>query len=148
MAPKPPASATAEPDMPAKMMLATTLAWPRPPGIQPTSSLAVSKIFSVILPAFIRLPARMNRGTAISRKESMPLTIFWPMTTKGYPRDRHPSTAEAPMEMLIGTPMTRRSTNAIRKITISVSLPYTCARLPRAFSATCSAICRRDSSAI
>ena len=86
----------------------------------------------------------MNRGTAISRKESMPLTIFWPMTTKGYPRD----TAEAPMGMLIGTPMTRRSTNAIRKITISVSLPYTCARLPRAFSATCSAICRRDSNAI
>ena len=69
--------------MPAKMMLATTLAWPRPPGIQPTSSLAVSKIFSVILPAFIRLPARMNRGTAMSRKESTPLTIFWPMTTRG-----------------------------------------------------------------
>ena len=63
-------------------------------------------------------------------------------------RQAPPSTAEAPMEMLIGTPMTRRSTNAIRKITISVSLPYTCARLPRAFSATCSAICRRDSSAI
>ena len=52
------------------------------------------------------------------------------------------------MEMLIGTPMTRRSTNAIRKITISVSLLYTCAPAAPAFSTTCSAICRRDSSAI
>ena len=76
MAPRPPASATAEPDMPAKIMLATTLEWASPPGIQPTSSLAVSKIFSVILPAFIRLPARINSGTAISKNESAPLTIF------------------------------------------------------------------------
>ena len=68
--------ATALPDIPAKITLATTLAWPKPPGIQPTSSLQASKIFSVILPAFIRLPARMNSGTAISRKESTPLTIF------------------------------------------------------------------------
>ena len=79
----PAVSAWEDPEMPAKIIDTSTLAWPRPPGIQPTSSLAVSKSFSVILPAFIRLPARMNRGTAISKKESIPLTIFCPMTTRG-----------------------------------------------------------------
>jgi hypothetical protein len=37
----------------------------------------------VVMPAlFIRLPARMKKGTASSGKLSMPLTMRW-MTTKG-----------------------------------------------------------------
>ena len=38
--PRPPASATAVPDMPAKITLPMTLTWPRPPFSQPTSASA------------------------------------------------------------------------------------------------------------
>jgi hypothetical protein len=38
--PRPPASATAVPDMPAKITEPATLTWPSPPRIQPTSATA------------------------------------------------------------------------------------------------------------
>jgi hypothetical protein len=62
MVPSPPASAMAAPDIPAKMMLAITLAWPRPPGMWPMSDVAKRKSRRVMPPVFIRLPARMKNG--------------------------------------------------------------------------------------
>ena len=70
--PRPAASATAEPDMPAKIMLAMTLTWPSPPWIRPTQSWATPKIRCVIPPVFIRLPARMKNGTARRGNEAVP----------------------------------------------------------------------------
>ena len=64
--PMPTASAIAEPDMPAKMMLATTLTCPRPPRNLPTSTWQNLSKRSVRLPLFMRSAARMNRGTASS----------------------------------------------------------------------------------
>ena len=46
--PSPPASATADPDMPAKIMLAMTLTWPRSPGTDPTMLRASRKMRSVM----------------------------------------------------------------------------------------------------
>ena len=65
--PEPAASASAEPDMPAKMMLCTTLTWARPPRKRPTSALQKRSSRSMMLPAFMNSAARMNSGIASSR---------------------------------------------------------------------------------
>ena len=62
--PLPAASAMAEPDMPAKMMLCTTFTWPSPPRKRPTSKLQKRSSRSVIVPAFISPAEKMNSGTA------------------------------------------------------------------------------------
>ncbi len=67
--PRPAASATADPDMPAKIMLPITLTCARPPRIRPTRRLATANIRSVVPPTFIRLPARMKNGIASRGKE-------------------------------------------------------------------------------
>ena len=64
--PSPPASATADPLMPEKTIDATTLACPRPPGIEPTQAEQARKIFRVTPPVFISLAARMKKGIASS----------------------------------------------------------------------------------
>ena len=67
--PRPPMSATALPDIPAKIMLAITLTWPRPPGIQPINASAKSKMRRVTPPVFINRPASVNSGKARSRND-------------------------------------------------------------------------------
>ena len=64
--PVPTASAMAEPDMPAKMMLWTTLTCARPPRKRPTIALQNCSRRSVMLPVFMNSAARMNSGTASS----------------------------------------------------------------------------------
>ena len=64
--PEPAASAMAEPDMPAKMMLWTTLTWARPPRKRPTSALQKRSSRSVMLPEFMISAERMKSGTASS----------------------------------------------------------------------------------
>ena len=66
--PRPAASATAEPLIPAKTMLARTFACPRPPGIQPISVLQKRKILVVMDPVFMSLPASRKKGIARSVK--------------------------------------------------------------------------------
>ena len=66
MRPMPTASAMADPDMPAKIMLATTLTWPRPPRKRPTSTRQNCNSRSVRLPMFMRSAARMKSGIASS----------------------------------------------------------------------------------
>jgi hypothetical protein len=76
IAPRPPASAMAVPDMPEKMMLARMLAWPSPPVMWPTALSANSKMRRVMPPVFMMLPARMKKGTAMSGNESpMPIAM-------------------------------------------------------------------------
>ena len=59
-------SATAEPFIPAKIMLTTTLTWASPPRIRPTSSRLRSTRRSVILPWFINSPVSRKKGMAMS----------------------------------------------------------------------------------
>ena len=77
--PRPAASATADPLIPAKTTLASTLACPKPPGIHPTSPLQKSKIRLVILPTFISFPAIRKNGIAIRENPLTPFTIFCTM---------------------------------------------------------------------
>ena len=81
--PRPHTSATADPDIPAKMALATILTWASPPGIKPITARAKRKMRVVIPPAFITDPAKMKRGMATMGNELAPLTIRWKMTVKG-----------------------------------------------------------------
>ena len=83
MAPSPPASATAAPDMPAKITEAPTFTCPSPPRIHPTRASAKLKIRSVMPEVFIRLPARMKNGTASSGKLSTPLMTRCATTIAG-----------------------------------------------------------------
>ena len=83
IAPRPPASATAAPDMPAKITDAPTFTWPSPPRIHPTRASAKLKIRSVMPAVFIRLPARMKNGTASKGKLSTPLIMRCATTIGG-----------------------------------------------------------------
>lgn len=74
--PKPAASATAEPLIPANTTLAKILTWPRPPGIQPTRALQKLKILCVMLPTFINFPASRKNGMASNVKLFTPVAIF------------------------------------------------------------------------
>jgi hypothetical protein len=66
--PEPAASASAEPDMLAKMMLCTTLTCASPPRKRPTMALQKRSSLSMMLPVFMNSAARMNSGMASSRK--------------------------------------------------------------------------------
>jgi hypothetical protein len=60
------ASASAEPDMLAKMMLCTTLTCANPPRKRPTMALQKCSSLSMMLPVFMNSAARMNSGIASS----------------------------------------------------------------------------------
>ena len=60
------ASASAEPDMLAKMTLCTTLTCARPPRKRPTIALQKCSSLSMMLPVFMNSAARMNSGIASS----------------------------------------------------------------------------------
>ena len=64
--PEPAASAIAEPDMPAKMMLCTTFTCASPPRKRPTIASQKRSSRSVIVPLFMISAARMKSGTASS----------------------------------------------------------------------------------
>jgi len=68
--PIPAASATAEPDMPEKITLATTLTWPSPPRNRPTTAAQKPSSRSLIVPAFMIAAATMKSGTARMMKLS------------------------------------------------------------------------------
>ena len=54
-----------------------------PPVIQPTQASARFNSFSDIPPEPIRTPMVMKKGTAISEKELIPLTICWVRVASG-----------------------------------------------------------------
>jgi hypothetical protein len=85
MAPRLAVSATAVPEMPAKIMEATMLAWARPPWMCPTRALQNRIILSEMPPRFMRLPARMKPGMHRRTKTSMPEYIFCGITMSGMP---------------------------------------------------------------
>src|SRR6056297_326788 len=116
MEPSPPASATAAPDMPAKITEAPTLTCPRPPRIQPTSASAKLKIRSVMPALFIRLPARMKNGTASKGKLSTPLMTLC-ATIRGGTSPIRMKSAEPPASaMATGTPQSSRTPIRINRI--------------------------------
>jgi len=81
-------SATAVPEIPENSMEPVTLASPSPPRICPTSALEKRVIWSVMPPAFIRLPASTKPGIHSNTNTSMPAYIFCGITTSGNPAAR------------------------------------------------------------
>ena len=62
--PIPAASTTAAPDIPEKISILKMLAWPSPPGRNPTSVSAKRKMRMEMPAVFMSLAARMNSGMA------------------------------------------------------------------------------------
>ena len=99
------ASATADPVMPAKTMHEKIVAWASPPRIRPTIRSAKRRSPLVISPRSIRSPPRMKRGMARRGKASVPMNIFWGITTSGIPcMTRTPPRAVTPMASATGMP--------------------------------------------
>jgi hypothetical protein len=120
IAPRPPASATAAPDIPAKITEAPTFTWPRPPRIQPISALANSKIRSVIPAVFMRLPARIKNGTASSGNESTPFIMRWATTISGTVPKKMMKRAEDPARAIAtGTPIAIMPNSSTKRMTMS-----------------------------
>ncbi len=105
------ASATAEPEMPPIMKLRTIETWARPPAIQPVSSRANLTRRSVMPVAFIRLPARMKKGTARSGKFCVAVAIFCSATVGGIvPVRTKTGIAAIISAKATGRPATRKTT--------------------------------------
>src|SRR5574341_674536 len=99
------ASATAEPVMPAKIMQEKIVAWASPPRMRPTMRSAKRRRPLVISPFSIRSPPRTKSGMANRGKASVPMNIFWGITTKGIPSmTRMPPSAVTPMARETGMP--------------------------------------------
>lgn len=114
--PSPARSASAAPDMPAKIMLAATLTCARPPRMGLNKALANANMRSVTPPAFIRLPASTKNGTASRVKRSMPSIIRRGMTLSGISAISRATIVAMPMEMLTGTRSTMSATRMINRV--------------------------------
>ncbi len=79
-------SAMAEPDTPPKNSEDSTLTWPRPPRMRPTSDEASAIRRSEMPPRSINSPAKMNNGIAISDAEPLPAEICCTSTIAGRSR--------------------------------------------------------------
>ena len=74
------AIATLEPEIAPKSTHASTVATPKPPGIQPTSASAKRKSCAISPVRSMRKPAKMNSGIAISEYRAMKLKNARKMT--------------------------------------------------------------------
>ena len=103
--------------MPEKIIEEITETWPSPPGMWPTSARAKRKIRLVIPPVFIRLPARMKKGTASSVKPVVPEYMrCGSMASKlPCPRPTKKPTAVSPMATAMGRSK-RMSSSRTRKM--------------------------------
>jgi hypothetical protein len=111
MGPRPAASATEEPDIPPKIILAKMETAPRPPRIQPTMEPAKSKSNCEVPLFSIMYPPNIKRGIATSKKESKdPYIMLGNMVRRlGLTIDTA-TTAAIPMEMEIGIPKITKET--------------------------------------
>ena len=75
--PRPTASETADPVIPAKIMAARMFTCPSPPRTWPTRALQNRKILSVSPVALAKRPARRKKGMASRGKEFTPYTMRW-----------------------------------------------------------------------
>src|SRR5574340_789710 len=98
--------ASADPVSIASIVFETTVAWPNPPRMWPTTELANATSRSAMPPRFMSSPARMKNGIAMSGNESMPLNMLLGTTRSGAasPMTKVASTDAMPMENTIGTP--------------------------------------------
>ena len=121
IAPRPPASDTAVPDIPAKITLDKMFTWPRPPGSQPTTFIQNANSFLVMPPVFISFAAKRNSGIASSVKEFVPVYRYCVRILHFIPEvatiSAHPVNA---MLMYTGTFSRNSSSIQIRITTIMV----------------------------
>ncbi len=115
-------SASADPVIPANNMLATMLAWARPPLNRPTRAFANRTSRMVMPPRFMISPASTKNGTAIKGKESMPLNMLFGIMIIGMPAPTIsiPVSEANPIANTMGIPPARNAS-----MTINMTIPTT-----------------------
>jgi hypothetical protein len=97
-------AAIADPVTAAKIIEATIVTIPNPPGQCPTrDSEKLVSLFD-IPPAAIRSPARIKRGIAMKAKLSTPVNIRCTITSKGKDVPSNPTSVTKPKEKEMGIP--------------------------------------------
>ena len=111
MVPRPAASATADPHMPAKIMLATMQTCASPPRNRPTRHSANSKIRRVMPAVFIAMPVSMKKGAASSGKELAEAARRWGIESRISPWAIRYTVHAVPIAKKIGIPSTMRGSH-------------------------------------
>jgi hypothetical protein len=115
-------SATAEPEIPPKIMLASIFIRASPPRTQPIKELEKATIRSVIPPEFITAPARTKKGIAIRGKESIPPTILCTTIARGtFSSSNRKVRLEIPKDTAIGIPIRARIRKSASKSNTDIS---------------------------
>ena len=108
------APAASEPEIAANMPQTSTVAEPKPPRVQQVSASATSRNFLLRPVRTSTSPVRMNKGTAVSAKASMPVNRLSPMALSGRSPDITSMViAAAPMAAQTGTASAISATNMI-----------------------------------
>ena len=117
MGPSDAASASTDPEMPAKNMDVTMLTCASPPRIQPTSNCASRTSLSVISQRLRSSPVRTNIGRARSANSATPTYISVTSSIGGRPQpEKKMNTTQArPREIPTGTPMTSKTANGMNR---------------------------------
>src|SRR5512146_938861 len=117
-------SAAADPEMPAKNMLATTDTIANPPVIHPTRALAKLISRREMPPLSIKAPASRKNGTACSTVESAPPNICCGISVSGTSVSAaRKSAAASPKATATGTLMPRRPTRLPTKRRLAMPVP-------------------------
>ncbi len=110
MRPTAAAPAASEPEMAENMPQTSTVAEPKPPRVQQVSASATSRNFRLKPVRTSTSPVRMNSGTAVSAKASMPSNRDSPSSDRGSTSvHRSMAMAAAPMDAQTGTPRRQNS---------------------------------------
>ena len=120
------ASASTEPEIPAKNILVTMFTWANPPFIHPTKALATLINFWVRLSLFNSSPVKTNIGSARSAKLSIPPYI-WVIKIRGGIRvpEKNIKYVEArPRLKATGTPINKKPKNGRKRYGKTNSIFY------------------------
>jgi len=117
-------SATAEPDIPAKNILANIFTAANPPLILPMIILLKFTIRLAIPPLSIILPIRIKKGIQVSTKLLTPENILWNTIIRGKSAKKIANTAAIPNEKETGIPRIRSIKNVIISTRLIIALSF------------------------
>jgi len=114
----------AEPDIPAKIMLWTTLTCPSPPLTFPTNRWQKRNMRWVIPPVFIRLPVRMKKGIA---RRVKPVVLEYILCgimiiTSISPKTMKKIEAVRPMQTATGSPIIIKNSKTAKMAAVIIGL--------------------------
>jgi hypothetical protein len=117
-------SATEEPEIPPKTILAKMLTCPKAPWRLPSKMVAKSRILLVMPPSRIKTPANTKKGMAVSKKESAPEIMRRVAMDEGRSWIKTPKVVLIKMEKPIGQPITNKMA-IMRRVMVNTNAALT-----------------------